>query len=59
MSNALLLTELLLQYAVKAQEIAILFREADGKDITDEQLNASKVARDAAVLKARKLVDVG
>lgn len=57
MSNALLLTELLLQYAVKMQEIGVLFRNAQGGDVTDEQVQASVLARDAAILKAQAFVD--
>lgn len=52
MSNAILLAELLLQYAVKAQEIAKLFRDAQGGDISDEAVNDSEVSRDMAIMRA-------
>jgi len=54
MSNALLLVQLLLQYASKLQEIGGLFAKAnaEGRDVTDEEVSASSVARDVAIAKA-------
>lgn len=51
MSNALILTNLLLQYAVKMQQIGQLFAQAqaEGRDVTDAEVAASGVAADAAI----------
>lgn len=56
MNNAALLVELLLQFAIKQQEIAVMFRNAQGGDITDEQVQASSVAREVALMKAEARV---
>lgn len=57
--NALILAQLLLQYATKMQEIGNLFRAAQerGGDVTREEVDASKVARDAAILRAQAAID--
>lgn len=49
--NALVLTSLLLQYAIKTQAIAELFARAsaEGRDVTDEEIAASGLAADAAL----------
>ena len=50
-SNALILANLLLQYATKAQEIAQLFAAANakGRDVTDEEVDASGLKADVAL----------
>lgn len=52
-SNALILAQLLLQYATKAQEIAQLFAaaNAEGRDVTDAEVDASGVKADVALAK--------
>lgn len=52
-SNALILANLLLQYATKAQEIAQLFATANaqGRDVTDEEVDASGLKADVALAK--------
>lgn len=52
-SNALILAQLLLQYATKAQEIAQLFAAANaaGRDVTDEEVDASGLKADVALAK--------
>ncbi len=57
--NALLLTELLLQYALKAQSVGRLLNQAhaEGRDVTDAEVNASEVARDAAIARAQAIID--
>lgn len=51
--NALILTQLLLQYAIKSQEIAKLFAAANarGGDVTDEEVDASGLKADVALAK--------
>lgn len=58
MSNAMLLAQLLLQYTLKAQEIARLFAQAtaEGRDVSDDEVAASAVSRDAAIAKAQQSV---
>jgi hypothetical protein len=56
MNNAQLLVELMLQFALKQQEIAVMFRNANGGDITDEQVANSAIARDVALMKAEARV---
>lgn len=56
MSNAAMLVELMLQFALKQQEIAVMFRNAKGGDITDAQVADSAVARDVAIMKAETRV---
>lgn len=53
MNNALILAQLLLQYATKAQEIARLFAtaNAEGRDVTDAEVDASGLKADAAIAK--------
>lgn len=57
--NALILTQLLLQYATKMQEIGVLFQNAqsEGRDVSDAEVDASAVARDAAILRAQVAID--
>lgn len=52
-SNALILSQLLIQYATKAQEIGRLFAAANarGGDVTDEEVDASGVKADVALAK--------
>lgn len=52
-SNGLILAQLFLQYAVKTQEIARLFQTAleQGRDVTDEEVDASGVKADVALAK--------
>lgn len=57
MSNAAILVELMLQFALKQQEIATMFRNAQGGDITDAQVADSAVSRDVAIMKAEKAVE--
>ena len=57
--NTLLLTQLVLQYALKLQEIGRLFNQAaaEGRDVTDAEVDASAVSRDAALAKAHAAID--
>lgn len=57
--NTLLLTQLVLQYALKLQEIGRLFNQAasEGRDVTDAEVDASAVSRDAALAKAQAAID--
>jgi hypothetical protein len=58
-SNALLLTQLLLQYTSKISEIGALFRtaQADGnRDVSDAEVANSTVARDVQLAKTAKTV---
>lgn len=52
-NNALILAQLLLQYATKAQEIAQLFAAANaaGRDVTDDEVDASGLKADVALAK--------
>ena len=54
-SNALLLLDLALEYALKLQQISSLLLKAqqEGRDVSDEEVAASAVARDAAITAAR------
>jgi hypothetical protein len=59
-SNYLILVQLLLQYSTKIQEIGTLFRnaQADGnRDVTDTEVAASGVARDAQIEKTAATID--
>lgn len=61
-ANALILIQLLLQYSTKIQEIGTLFRnaQADGnRDVTDAEVSASGVARDAQIAKTAVTVGAG
>lgn len=51
--NWAILTQLLLQYAIKSQEIAQLFAAATarGGDVTDEEVDASGLKADVALAK--------
>lgn len=51
--NRALLVQLLLQYAIKSQEIAQLFAAANarGGDVTDAEVDASGVKADVALAK--------
>jgi hypothetical protein len=59
MSNALALTQILLQLAQQMQQIATLFNVAssEGRDVTDEEVDASGLKADVAIQKARGNVD--
>lgn len=59
MSNALVLAQLLLQYTLKAQEIARLFQQAnlEGRDVTDAEVATSTLARDAALARLQGAID--
>lgn len=59
MSNALVLLQLLLQYAGKFQEVAALLAKAtaEGRDVTDDEVASSTVARDAALAKTQATID--
>lgn len=52
-SNGLILAQLLIQYATKAQEIGQLFAAANarGGDVTDAEVDASGVKADVALSK--------
>lgn len=56
-SNYLLLTQLLIDYALKSQEIAQLFQKAtlENRDVSDEEVMASSVRRDAAIALANSI----
>jgi hypothetical protein len=58
-SNALILTQLLLQWATKIQEVGTLLRQAaaDGRDVSDAEVDASSVKRDAALAKAQSTIN--
>jgi hypothetical protein len=53
--NYLILTQLMLQYLLKAQEVGRLFAaaEARGGDVTDEEVDASGVSADVALAKLK------
>lgn len=53
--NYLILTQLMLQYLLKAQEVGRLFAaaEARGGDVTDEEVDASGVKADVALAKLK------
>lgn len=57
--NVLLLVELVLQYAVKLREIGVLFRTAqiEGRDVTDEEVDSSSFARDAAIANTESTIN--
>lgn len=59
MNNILLLTNLLLQYATKLQEIADLFGRAsfENRDVTDAEIDATSLKRDAAIERAQASID--
>lgn len=59
MSNAIILAQLLAQYGTKILEIGALFRNAQGGDVTDEQVNASAIARDVEIARAQGIIDLG
>lgn len=60
-TNAQLLVQLLIQYATKLQEIGTLFRNAAlaGRDVTDEEVDATSLKRDAALAKTQATIDQG
>lgn len=60
-TNAQLLVQLLIQYAVKLQEIGALLRNAEleGRDVLDEEVDATSLKRDAALAKTQATIDQG
>jgi hypothetical protein len=50
-SNVLIITQLLLEYALKMQEASQLLQKAalENRDITDDEVVQSKLRRDAAL----------
>ena len=61
MQNALLLVQLATDYALKLQEIGNLFRAAisEGRDVTDEEVSRSRVARDVQLAKTNSTIAAG
>lgn len=59
MNNALLLTNLVLQYAVKLQEIGELLGRAafEKRDVTDSEIDETSLKRDAAIERAQAAID--
>jgi hypothetical protein len=59
MSNALLLSKLILQYTTKLQEIADLFSNAEirNRDVTDAEIDETSLKRDAAIARAQMTID--
>lgn len=57
-NNLLLLTQLLLDYTLKMQEIGILFRraQAEGRDVTQEEIDGSKLALDAQIARTQEAI---
>ena len=58
-TNALILLKLLLQYGAKIQEIGTLFRQAqlEGRDVTDEEVDASSLKRDVQIERTQSTID--
>lgn len=61
MNNALLLTQLLLQAATQVQQFGALLAKAhaEGRDVTDDELNALVAADDAAKARLDALIAKG
>lgn len=61
MQNALLLVQLATGYALKLQEIGNLFRDAiaEGRDVSDEEVSRSTLARDVQLAKTNSTVRSG
>lgn len=61
LTNIVLLTQLATQYAVKLQSIGALFGVAlsEQRDVTDGEVAASSVARDAQIMKTQQTIDAG
>lgn len=61
MSNVAILAQLLLQYSLKMQEIGTLFGQAtaEGRDVSDAEVDASSLKRDAALLKTDATITGG
>lgn len=59
MGNALLITQLLLDAATKVQQFGGLLAKAhaEGRDVTDAELDAATAADDAARLRLQALID--
>ena len=59
--NAQILIQLLLQYAIKLQEIGAMFRlaEAEDRDVTDAEVDASSLKRDVALAKTQATISPG
>jgi hypothetical protein len=59
MDNALLLTQLLLQATTQVQQLGALLAKAhaEGRDVTDDELNALVAADDAAKARLQALID--
>lgn len=57
--NALLILQLLLQYSTQLAELGALLRKAaaEGRDVTDEEVLASRRSRDSAIAEAQRIVD--
>lgn len=59
MNNALVLTQLLLQATTQVQQFGALLAKAhaEGRDVTDDELNALVSADDAAKARLQALID--
>lgn len=57
-SNAILITQLLLDYALRMQEASNLLNRAatEGRDVTDEEVEASSLRRDAALARLGQVI---
>lgn len=55
--NVLIITQLLLEYALKMQEASRMLQQAalENRDITDDEVVASKLKRDAALALAEAI----
>jgi len=56
-SNILIITQLLLEYALKMQEASALLQKAalENRDVTDDEVVQSKLKRDAALALAEAI----
>lgn len=57
-SNAILITQLLLEYAWRMREAAQLLNTAaaENRDVTEDELDASSLRRDAALHRAGQVI---
>lgn len=57
--NALLILQLLLQYSTQLAELGALLRKAaaEGRDVTDAEVLASRRSRDSAIAEAQAIID--
>lgn len=57
--NALLILQLLLQYSTQLAELGALLRKAaaEGRDVTDAEVLASRRPRDSAIAEAQAIID--